>query len=54
MRLPENRNDLFTVAAVGVLAMCVVTFDHEALGHGKRLCFPTLAHPTFEFISLPL
>jgi hypothetical protein len=35
MRLPENRNDLLTVAAVGVLAMCVVTFDHEALGHGS-------------------
>ena len=34
MRLPGNRNDLLTVAAVGVLAMCVVTFDHEALGHG--------------------
>jgi hypothetical protein len=24
-----------TVAAIGVLAMCVVTFDHEALGHGS-------------------
>jgi len=35
MRLPEKRNDLLTVAAVGVLAMCVVTFDHEALGHGS-------------------
>jgi hypothetical protein len=35
MRLPESKNDLLTVAAVGVLAMCVVTFDHEALGHGS-------------------
>ena len=35
MRLPENRNDVLTIAAVGVLAMCVVTFDHEALGHGS-------------------
>ena len=35
MRLPENGNDLLTVAAVGVLAMCVVTFDHEVLGHGS-------------------
>ena len=34
MRVPENRNDWLTAAAVGVLAMCVVTFDHEALGHG--------------------
>jgi hypothetical protein len=29
----EN-NDWPTVAAIGLLAMCVVTFDHEALGHG--------------------
>jgi hypothetical protein len=29
------RNDWPTVAAVGLLAMCVVTFDHEALGHGS-------------------
>src|ERR1700676_921539 len=35
MRLPENGNDLLTVAALGVLAMCVVTFDHEVLGHGS-------------------
>jgi hypothetical protein len=35
MRLPENKNDWFTVAAVAVVAMCVVTFDHEALGHGS-------------------
>lgn len=32
---PENRNDWLTVAALGVLAMCIVTFDHEALGHGS-------------------
>jgi hypothetical protein len=35
MRSPENKNDWFTVAAVAVVAMCVVTFDHEALGHGS-------------------
>jgi hypothetical protein len=35
VKLPESKNDLLTVAAVGVLAMCVVTFDHEALGHGS-------------------
>ena len=29
-----NHNDRITVAAVGLLAMCLVTFDHEALGHG--------------------
>ena len=29
-----ERNDWATVAAIGLLAMCVVTFDHEALGHG--------------------
>lgn len=27
-------NDRLTVGAIGVLAMCLVTFDHEALGHG--------------------
>jgi hypothetical protein len=28
------RNDTLTVAAIAVAAMCLVTFDHEALGHG--------------------
>jgi hypothetical protein len=27
-------NDTYTVAAIALLAMCVVTFSHEALGHG--------------------
>jgi hypothetical protein len=27
-------NDWLTIGALGLLAMCVVTFDHEALGHG--------------------
>lgn len=31
----KSGNDWLTVAAIGVLAMCVVTFDHEALGHGS-------------------
>ena len=29
-----GRNDALTVAAIALLAMCLVTFDHEALGHG--------------------
>jgi hypothetical protein len=28
------RNDALTVAAIALAAMCLVTFDHEALGHG--------------------
>ena len=35
MKSPENKNAFFTIAAVAVMAMCVVTFDHEALGHGS-------------------
>ena len=27
-------NDRLTIAAIGLLAMCIVTFDHEAMGHG--------------------
>jgi hypothetical protein len=34
MTIAHVRPDPWTVAAVAVLAMCVVTFDHEALGHG--------------------
>jgi hypothetical protein len=30
-----SQNDWLTVAAIGLLAMCVVTCDHEALGHGS-------------------
>jgi hypothetical protein len=30
-----SRNHWPTVAALSVLAMCLVTFDHEALGHGS-------------------
>lgn len=29
-----EKNDWLTIAAIGLLAMCLVTFDHEALGHG--------------------
>lgn len=35
--LPNNdflKNDWLTVAALGLLAMCMEPFDHEALGHG--------------------
>ena len=35
MSLLANKNDWLTVAAVGIVAMCLVTFDHEALGHGS-------------------
>jgi hypothetical protein len=28
------KNDWPTVAAISLIAMCLVTFDHEALGHG--------------------
>lgn len=34
MTATAGRSDGLTVAALGLLAMCVVTFDHEALGHG--------------------
>jgi hypothetical protein len=30
-----NKNDWLTVAAIGLAASCIVTFDHEALGHGS-------------------
>jgi hypothetical protein len=30
----RTTNDVLTVAALGLLAMCLVTSDHEALGHG--------------------
>jgi hypothetical protein len=35
----ENRNDWLTVAAISLAAMCIVTFDHEALGHGSACLF---------------
>src|SRR6185295_14958471 len=35
---PIGRDDPPTVAAIGVLAMCIVTADHEAIGHGTA-CF---------------
>jgi hypothetical protein len=35
MTSAKKGNGLLTVAAIGVLAMCAVTFDHEALGHGS-------------------
>ena len=30
----KSGGDWLTIGAIGVLAMCVVTFDHEGLGHG--------------------
>jgi hypothetical protein len=35
MTTSEPGNDRLTIAAIGLLAMCVVTCDHEALGHGS-------------------
>ncbi len=32
--LLDDNTDGYTVAAIALTAMCVVTFDHEALGHG--------------------
>ncbi len=43
MRLTEDKNDWLTVMAVAVMAMCVVTFDHEALGHGS-VCLALHGH----------
>ncbi len=38
-----KKNDWLTASAIGVLAMCVVTFDHEALGHGS-MCLALGGH----------
>jgi len=38
-----RKNDWLTAAAIGLMAMCVVTFDHEALGHGG-LCVALGGH----------
>ena len=35
----HNSNDTATVSALAVIAMCVVTFAHEALGHGGACLF---------------
>ncbi len=32
--MPVADNDKYTIVAISVLAMCLVTLDHEALGHG--------------------
>src|SRR5579862_32321 len=36
---PASKNDWLTIAALGLLAMCIVTFDHEGLGHGSACLF---------------
>lgn len=43
MSLPTAKDDLPTLAAVGLMAMCVVTFDHEVLGHGS-MCLALGGH----------
>ena len=32
--MTTEKNDWLTVAAIGLITMCLVTFDHEAMGHG--------------------
>ena len=46
-----DKNDWLTVAAVAVLAMCLATFDHEALGHGTA-CL--LVHGHIQVLSSSL
>ncbi len=43
MKLPTGKDDLLTLAAIGLMATCVVTFDHEALGHGS-MCLALGGH----------
>jgi hypothetical protein len=47
----KSGNDWLTIAAIGVLAMCVVTFDHEALGHGSA-CLLLHGHITLLTSSI--
>ena len=47
----SGRNDWLTVAAIGLVAMCVVTVDHEALGHGS-ICLLIHGHVTLLTSSL--
>ncbi len=47
----KSGNDWLTIAAIGVLAMCVVTFDHEALGHGSA-CLLLHGHITLLSSSI--
>jgi hypothetical protein len=37
------KDDWFTVAAIALMAMCLVTFDHEAMGHGG-ICLAVGGH----------
>jgi hypothetical protein len=48
-RAPD-RNDELTIAAIGLIAMCLVTFDHEA-GHGSA-CLLLRGHMSFLTSSL--
>ena len=50
-RTDTDPNARITVAAVGLLAMCLVTFDHEALGHGGT-CLALGGHITLLTSSL--
>jgi hypothetical protein len=47
----KSGNDWLTIAAIGVLAMCVVTFDHEGLGHGSA-CLLLHGHITLVSSSI--
>ena len=46
-----NKNDWLTVSAVTALAMCLTSFDHEALGHGAA-CL--LVHGHIRLLSSSL
>ena len=43
MSIHKTSNDWYTVAAISLMAMCLVTFDHEALGHGG-MCLASGGH----------
>jgi hypothetical protein len=43
MPAPPERNDWLTLSAIGLAAMSIVTFDHEALGHGS-VCLAVHGH----------
>ncbi|MGD0143968.1 MAG: hypothetical protein ABSC92_12480 [Rhizomicrobium sp.] len=47
----KSGNDWLTIAAIGLLAMCLVTFDHEGLGHGSA-CLLLHGHITLLSSSI--
>src|SRR5580698_2541804 len=47
----KSDNDLLTAASIGLIAMCLVTADHEAFGHGSA-CLLLHGHITLLTSSL--